>query len=40
MQTGEFTEQLLWEAIVRNLVENSLADLCVLQDNLALKYKE
>lgn len=40
MQTGEVAEQLLWEVIVNNLVENSLANLCALQDNLALKYRQ
>jgi hypothetical protein len=37
---GEITEQWLPEEIVRSLVENSLADLCAMQDDLALKYKE
>ena len=40
MQTGEFTEQLLWEVIAHNVLENSFADLCALQDNVALKYRE
>lgn len=40
MQTEEFTEQLLWEVTVHNLLGNSFADLCALQDNLALKNRE
>lgn len=37
---GEITEQWPQEEIVHSLVGNSPADLCAVQDDLALKYEE